>query len=52
MNEQQVKQLLNKHNLLWEDFTAWMFGQTVGMAEDGTTQYYEWDVERFVRSRT
>ena len=33
----------------WEIFQKWMRGQTVSMYEDGETDIYEWDVERFIR---
>lgn len=33
---------------LFRRFTAWMAGQTVGINPDGTTDYYDHDVRRFL----
>lgn len=33
----------------WYLFLDWMKGQTVGMNEDGTTDWYDYDVNRFIR---
>lgn len=33
----------------WEEFLDWMQGQTVGMYPDGSTNWYEYDVMRFMR---
>ena len=44
MNEEQVKQYL------FEQFEEWMTGQTVGVNPDGSTVYYDYDVERFGES--
>ena len=33
----------------WDIFLNWMNGQTVGMYDDGTTDWYTYDVERFIR---
>ena len=32
----------------WVDFQEWMIGQTMGLNEDGSTDYYDCDVERFI----
>ena len=32
-----------------EDFDNWMCGQTVGLNDDGSFDYYKYDVERFIR---
>jgi len=44
MNEQEVK------DCLWREFTEFMRGQTIGLNADGSSDYYERDVERFTRS--
>lgn len=50
MNELQVKKLLEENKLTWRKFKEWMYGQTYAMI-DGEPDYYEWDVERFVRNQ-
>ena len=50
MTEKQVKDTLKEHNKKWKDFTHWMNGQTMGLNEDGTTDFYECDVDRFIRN--
>lgn len=30
-------------------FWDWMAGQTIGLNEDGTTDVYDYDVDRFIR---
>lgn len=49
MNELQVKKLLEENKLTWRKFKEWMYGQTHGIV-DGEPDYYDWDVERFVRN--
>lgn len=43
MNEEEVKQYL------FDKFLEWLTGQTVGLNEDGSIDYYEYDVERYAR---
>jgi hypothetical protein len=33
----------------WKVFEQWHCGQTYGINPDGTTNIYEYDVERFIR---
>lgn len=33
----------------WEEFYKFMYGQTVGVNEDGSFNYYDCDVENFLR---
>lgn len=47
MNKKQVIEKIGKNR--WKDFCAFMKGQTVGINSDGSTEYYEWDVENFLR---
>lgn len=47
MLKEEVLQKIGKKN--WSVFTKWMCGQTVGI-KDGELDYYEWDVDRFVRN--
>jgi len=46
MTEKKVKQKIGKEN--WQDFVAWMSNQTVGIYDDGTTDFYECDVNAFI----
>ena len=43
MREEEIKKKL------WCNFLVWMQGQTVSKYEDGSTNYYEWDVLRYMR---
>lgn len=43
MKEEEVKEYL------WESFLEWMNGQTVGINENGSIDYYDSDVMRFCR---
>ena len=45
MSEQEVKDKIGKEN--WSKFIGWMRGQTCSMYEDGTTNFYDHDVEAF-----
>lgn len=49
MNTEEVKELLKQEDLPFEVFLDWMAGQTVGF-KDGVTDFYDDDVQRFVRS--
>lgn len=51
MTTKQIKSLLKKNNLKWSLFLKWMNGQTVGLDENGDTDWYETDVERFIEGR-
>lgn len=44
--EQEVKKKIGEGN--WEDFCRRIYGQTCGLNEDGTINYYECDVEAFI----
>jgi NOL1/NOP2/fmu family ribosome biogenesis protein len=48
MTEHDVRELLQQHHLKWEDFAEWMNGQTIGLNADGSPDYYEQDVARFL----
>ena len=48
MNTQTTRELLKQHGLKWEDFIKWMCGQTYAIV-DGEPDYYEWDVNNFIR---
>jgi len=50
MNEQEVKEYIGTTH--WDAFLDFMYGQTVGVNEDGSIVYYEADVERFKRMIT
>ena len=46
MTREEVEESLSKSEL--EAFDEWMTGQTVGIGDDGVTDYYDHDVARFV----
>jgi hypothetical protein len=46
MNEEEVK------DYLFEQFLFWMTGQTVSINNDGSTDFYRSDVERFATTGT
>jgi hypothetical protein len=48
MNKEEVIKVIGENN--WEDFSNWMRGQTVETYTDGTTNFYEHDVNRFVNT--
>ncbi len=47
MTEQEVKDYIGED--FWDEFCYWITGQTCGLNEDGTSDYYDWDVEAFKR---
>ena len=44
----ETKELLKKHNITFEVFDKWMYGQTCPI-QSGELCYYSWDVDRFIR---
>jgi hypothetical protein len=51
MTTEEVQKKLKKHRLLWGEFMEWMRHQTVGVYPDGSTDWYEEDVARFIRNK-
>ena len=49
MTTKEVKQLCIKHNKSYAAFLVFMNGQTYGINEDGSNNWYENDVARFLR---
>jgi len=49
MREKEVREKIAKAGGRWEVFQVWMRGQTCSMYEDGATNFYDHDVNRFVR---
>ena len=47
MNKEEVIAKVGKEN--WKKFLEFMRGQTVGLNKDRSHDYYEWDVENFLR---
>ena len=45
MNEQEVIEYIGEDN--FAGFIEFMYGQTVGLNKDGSTNYYKSDVERY-----
>lgn len=48
MDKFHVIQAIGK--AFWEDFEEFMAGQTVGILNDGDINYYNYDVERFIKT--
>ena len=49
MTGEEVKKRIKEAGGSIEVFSKWMRGQTVGMYPDGSVDYYEYDVDRFIR---
>lgn len=47
MNKEQVIERIGKKR--WKEFQEFMKGQTVQVNNNGSTDYFEWDVENFLR---
>jgi len=47
MTIEEAKKKIGKK--YWKEFQKWMVGQTVSVYEDGSTNIYEYDVDRFLR---
>lgn len=47
MKESEAKKIIGKNN--WTKFLEWMSGQTVGIYPDGSTNWYDYDVNKFAR---
>ena len=47
----EVKTLLKMHGITTKEFNEFMRGQTVGINDDGSTNFYEYDVERFLNTK-
>jgi hypothetical protein len=59
MIKSEIKELFQKEldkrglvewedNPIWDRFSKWMRGQTVGMTPEGEIDYYDHDVHRFI----
>jgi len=46
MNKKEVENKIGKEN--WDLFCRWIYGQTYGMNDDGTPNYFECDVYSFL----
>lgn len=49
MTTEEVKLLLKHYGKPWDGFLKFMTGQTVGMGEDGEADWYESDVDRYIK---
>ena len=50
MNEVEIRKALESAGLTWEQFSQWMSGQTVSLDEYGETNFYTYDVKRFIEA--
>lgn len=48
MRINELKELLKKENLDIEDFNEWIYGQTMGLDENGEVDIYDHDVYRYI----
>jgi hypothetical protein len=48
MNTITAKQKIKQAGGKWSVFLKWMLGETVGLNKDGSTDWYEYDVQRFI----
>lgn len=51
MTTDETKSVIEDAGLKFEDFVEWMDGQTIGMYPDGSTNWYVYDVDRYVRGK-
>lgn len=51
MNTEEAKKTIEDAGKTWKDFMEWMFGQTVGVDDNGETIWYKHDVERFIQGK-
>jgi hypothetical protein len=49
MRLEEVQEIIEAKGGSIETFFKWMRGQTIGLYDDGTSNFYEYDVERFIR---
>ena len=49
MNKEEVIKKIGKDR--WKEFENFMIGQTVGLNDDSTLDYYACDVENFLRPK-
>jgi len=48
MRKSEAKKKIEDAGGTWKEFEKWMFGQTVGVGDDGEIDYYDHDVNRFI----
>ena len=49
MKEIEVRTIVGEEH--WDEFLEWMEGQTMGMTEDGDTDFFPWDVMKFCQGK-
>jgi len=49
MKEEEAKKRIEEAGKTWEDFLKYMCGETHGIYEDGSNDWYELDVDRFIK---
>lgn len=45
--EEKAKKYLKTKGYSWKKFNKWMYGQTIGITNNGEKIYYKYDVERY-----
>ena len=48
MTKKEAQKLIEQAGGMWDDFERWMSGQTVGVNDDMSIDYYDHDVRRFI----
>ena len=49
MTTEQAEEKIRNAGCSVDTFWDWMRGQTMGLNDDGTTDVYDYDVDRFIR---
>ena len=49
MTTEEAKQKKKEAGKKWEDFQEWMLGQTYGVNKDGNADWYDIDVDFFIK---
>ncbi len=49
MTTKEAQEKIKEAKGSWKIFLEWMKGQTVGLYKDGSTDWYDHDVNRFIR---
>lgn len=52
MTQKELERVLTENKLELDEFNRFIENQTLGINKDGTINYYEYDVERFVSKNT
>lgn len=51
MKTKDVKTIIKKHGLTWDQFLDFMFASAHGINEDGSANWYTHDVQDFINNK-